>query len=95
MRDEAPISVFMRRLKTAAAYRNVTLTDLARHCGVSRQAMDKMPSSSRLMQMCQKLDVSADYLLGADDVDAQIDALLHSEIVPKTARQLYLEQTNN
>ena len=86
---------YRRRLKIAAVHRGISFEELAEHCGVTKQAISaKMPTSKRLIEMCRKLNISAEYLLGADCVDKQLDALLTNEIVPKTARQLYLEQIN-
>lgn len=87
------LQTFKRRLKIAAVYRDVSFQELNEHCGVTKQAIsNKMPTSGRLIEMCRKLNISAEYLLGADCVDKQLEALLQNEIVPKTARQIYLEQ---
>lgn len=91
MNDRELLERFKRRYRLAAIQRGLTIGKLAKSIGCSRQALtQKMPSSSRLMKMADVLDVSLEYLLGADDVDAQIDAVFQDKIVPMTERQRHM-----
>lgn len=86
---------FARRLRVALAWRGKSGADLARHLGVSVQAVAKytqgkmLPSASRLMQIKDYLGVSVEYLMN-DDASGQIDDVL-SDLPPRlTTRQAYL-----
>lgn len=87
-----------RKLRMALAWRGKNGSDLARHLGISVQAVHKFtsgkmyPTSGRLMEVCRFLDVSTEYLLGGDDVDGQVEDILGNVLPRKTARQLYLGQ---
>jgi transcriptional regulator with XRE-family HTH domain len=91
------MDAFNRHLRIAMAARDVTQKGLADAIGVSVAFMSavckgqKMPSSSRLVEIAKVLGVSIDYLMGGDDVEGQIEDVLRNRIVRKTARQLYEE----
>jgi transcriptional regulator with XRE-family HTH domain len=84
-------------MRIAMAARDVTQTSLAEAIGVTRAFVSalckgqKMPSSSRLVEIAKVLGVSIDYLMGGDDVEGQIEDVLKNRVVRKTARQLYEE----
>jgi putative transcriptional regulator len=98
MKGTRKLSNFVQNLRVAMAARDVSQTSLAKAIGVSRQHMhgiyhgQKTPSSSRLVDMAKILNVSMDYLLGADDVQGQIEDVLRHRPVRMTARQAYEAQ---
>ena len=63
-----------QRLNAALAMRNVKQKDLAKHLEIQDNAVsyfckgDRTPNTVQLAEICDFLDVSADYLLGRSDV---------------------------
>lgn len=69
MRTSYRVDGFEKRLKTAIANSNLSVTDVQRKSGVSRSNMwayfnGVNPSIYTLMRLSKTLNVSADYLLG-------------------------------
>lgn len=67
--------MFGERLRVARARAKMTLADVAVVCGCSAQAVKKweddtaMPSSSKFLQLCRTLDVSAEWLMAPEPLD--------------------------
>lgn len=65
---------FTGRLNALYFDSRLSMDDFAKRCNVSRSAMqnylsgDRTPDSKRLIDFCQAFNVSADWLLGLDDV---------------------------
>ena len=63
-----------KRLNAALAMRNVKQKDLARHLGIQDNAVsyfckgDRTPNTAQLAEICDYLEISADYLLGLSKV---------------------------
>lgn len=61
---------FGRRLKKILTYKGLSQHDLAMRCGVTDITIhrychgENVPSAMAVAQMCEVLDLSADYLLG-------------------------------
>ena len=65
--------IFMEKLKTARKYNNLTQKQLANEINISEtgyasweQGLSE-PSTTHIVAICKKLDISADYLLGLED----------------------------
>lgn len=91
------ISIINKRIKEARKHKNLTQKDLANAIGVNRLAVvewenDKnstVPSVQNLVAVCNTLDCSMDYLLGAIDtseIEAIAKAALYSGIKPEIIR---------
>ena len=63
-----------KRLNTVLAMRNVKQKDLAKHLGIQDNAVsyfckgDRTPNTAQLAEICDYLEISADYLLGLSEV---------------------------
>ena len=91
------ISIINKRIKEARKHKNLTQKELANAIGVNRLAVvewenDKnstVPSVQNLVAVCNTLDCSMDYLLGAIDtseIEAIAKAALYSGIKPEIIR---------
>lgn len=84
---------FDRKLRVALAWRGKNDSDLAKHIGITPQAVYKftsgkgLPNSGKLVEMARFLGVSIDYLLSADDVSGQIEDVLNNATPRMTERQ--------
>ncbi len=71
---ETENSTFAKRLKEIMQRNKINQTDLAKETGIQRQTISNyvngqsVPDVNNLFKICQVLDVSADYLIGASDV---------------------------
>lgn len=86
---------FARKLRIALAWRGYTPADMARHMGISPQAVSKylagkmLPNSARLLQMVRFLNISMDFLVSGDDVSGQVEDVLASKPVRASERMIH------
>jgi len=80
---ECRLPVFRDKLKTLQG--NMPVKDFAAKLGLSRQTLafylmgERIPDAATLLQICEKCDVSADYLLGLSETTHMKDHSLESE----------------
>ena len=84
---------FSARLRMAMGWRGVSGLQLAAQIGVTPQAVSKfahgkmLPASSVLVKIGKALDTSLDFLMGGDDLAAQVEDVLHALPPRLTDRQ--------
>ena len=77
-----------KRLNTVLAMRNVKQKDLAKHLGIQDNAVsyfckgDRTPNTAQLAEICDYLEISADYLLGRSEVAS--NSITVQQIAEKT-----------
>ncbi len=68
---------FRKRLKEVLKANNINQSELARKLNIERQGITNykngtsIPSLDTFKNMCKLLDVSADYLLGLEEIDGR------------------------
>ena len=84
---------FAARLRMAMGWRGVSGLQLAAQIGVTQQSVSKftrgkmLPASSVLVKIGKALDTSLDFLMGGDDLAAQVEDVLHALPPRLTDRQ--------
>ncbi len=88
------------RLNTVLAMRNVKQKDLAKHLGIQDNAVsyfckgDRTPNTAQLAEICDYLEVSADYLLGLSDVstpDMDVQAIAQATGLSENSSEFLLD----
>lgn len=68
------MDIFTERLNSELKAQRVTKYALAKNCGLSKQTVCNWcdgvsePKATQIVKICKFLDVSADYLLGLEDI---------------------------
>lgn len=72
------MSIFSERLKEVRRLREITQKEMAIYLNISENAYQnyeygkREPNYKSLIKLCQKLNVSADYLIGLTDVHGNL-----------------------